>query len=116
MLNTYFPAISAKDYSQALAQFDPNGTMNPNDPQQAQNFEQGVSTSSDSNVVLHSLAPVGPVAATTADVTFTSNQHAGYGPSGNEGQTCTDWTLTYTLSYINGNYLIYTSKGTYTGC
>ena len=116
MLNTYFSAISDKNYNLALQQFDPSGTMNPNDPQQAQSFEQGVSTSSDSNVALHSLSPAGPATATTADVTLTSSQQAGYGPSGNEDQTCTDWTLTYTLSYINGSYLIYDSKGTYAGC
>lgn len=118
MFDNYFSGISAKDYAAVLALYDPNGVLNPNDPKQVQSFEQAETTSSASNVTLSALDPssgTGPV--TTAQVTFQSNQDAGYGPSDNPNETCTLWTLTYTLTYTSeGRYLINQSTGTDTGC
>jgi hypothetical protein len=117
MFNTFFSAISRKDYATALAEYDPNGKVDPNDPGQVTSFEQAVSTSNDSDVVLQSLSPSGPGPASSAQITFQSTQAAGYGPHGDENQTCTDWTLTYTLTYTDaGGYLIYSSDGSSAGC
>lgn len=116
MFNTYFTAISDQDYPAVLAEYDPNGSLNPNDSQEVQGFENGIATSSDSDVVLNGLAPSGTGPATTADITFQSTQEAGYGPGDDPDETCTDWTLTYTLTYTDGNYLIFSSTGTDTGC
>jgi eukaryotic-like serine/threonine-protein kinase len=117
MFDTFFSAISRKDYATALAEYDPNGRVDPNDPAQATSFEQAVSTSNDSDVVLQSLSPSGPGPASSAQITFQSTQDAGYGPPGDENQTCTDWTLTYTLTYTDaGGYLIYSSNGSSAGC
>jgi hypothetical protein len=49
-----------------------------------------------------------------AGVTFTSRQDAAYGPN---GQTCTDWTLTYFLvPGVNGGLLIRKTAGTNKPC
>lgn len=109
MFDAYFAGIDQKNYPAALAEYDPAGTVNPNDPQQAQSFEQGVSTSDDTNVVLASIGPAGQTsAATSADVTFQSTQSAGMGPPDNPDETCTEWQVSYVLSQAsNGSYLIF---------
>lgn len=117
LFDTYFSAISEKNYARVLRQYDPAGSVNPNDPQQVKSFEKGISTSSDSNVALEGLSPNAPDPATTAEITFESTQAAGYGPSGARDQTCTQWTLTYQLTYSDAaGYRILTSKGSFTGC
>jgi hypothetical protein len=117
LFDTYFSAISEKNYARVLRQYDPDGSVNPNDPQQVKSFERGISTSSDSDVALEGLSPNAPDPATTAEITFESTQAAGYGPSGARDQTCTQWTLTYQLTYSDAaGYRILTSKGSSTGC
>lgn len=107
MFNTYFQGINTKNYAQSVAEYDPSGVVNPNDPAQVSSFEQAVSTSSDSQIDLLGISPSGTGPATTAQLTFQSTQAAGYGPAGNTGETCTNWNLTYTLSQsAAGDYLI----------
>ena len=109
MFNAYFTGIDQKNYPAALAEYDPAGTINPNDAQQAQSFEQGVSSSDDTDVVLASIGPAGQsTPATSAEVTFQSTQTAGMGPPDDTAETCTKWQLTYVLSQAsNGSYLIF---------
>ena len=109
MFDSYFTGIDQKDYQAALAEYDPAGTVNPNDAQQAQSFEQGVSTSNDTNIVLVNIGPADQTApATSAEVTFQSTQAAGMGPLDAPSETCTKWQLTYVLTQsTNGSYLIY---------
>jgi eukaryotic-like serine/threonine-protein kinase len=109
MFNAYFSGIDDRNYPAALAEYDPNGVVNPNDPKQASEFEQAVSTSNDTDVDLLSIGPGDPSApASSARLTFQSHQAAGYGPAGNTGETCTDWNLTYVLTQSSaGGYLIH---------
>jgi hypothetical protein len=109
MFDAYFTGIDQKDYPAALSEYDPAGTVNPNDVQQAQQFQKGVSSSNDTDIVLTGIAPTGQAApATSAQVTFQSTQSAGMGPPDATGEICTKWQLTYVLSQAaNGSYLIY---------
>jgi hypothetical protein len=109
MFDAYFTGIDQKDYQAALSEYDPAGTINPNDAQQAQQFEKGVSSSDDTDIVLASVGPAGRTSpATSAQVTFQSTQSAGMGPPDATGETCTKWQLTYVLSQAaNGSYLIF---------
>lgn len=119
MFDVYFGGINQKNYARALAQYDPNGVVNPQDDQQVRQFEQGVSTSQDMDVRLLSLEPSDPSSAVTdAGVTFRSTQAAGAGPPGASDETCTDWSLTYALTQAaNGDYLIdNTPSASHQGC
>ena len=111
MFDLYFSGIDDQDYTQAFDQLDPDVRGDE------QSFQTGVDTSSDTEVMLNSLSPDGPDPATTADVTFQSTQDAADGP-GDSQETCTVWSLTYTLSYDSGggDYLIASSSGTSTSC
>lgn len=108
VFSRYFSGINAKNYAQALAALDPTGSIDTNDASQVTAFVQGVSTTSDSAVVIHSEAPN----ATRGDaldvrVTFDSRQAAGYGPPGNTQQTCTAWNITYVLTRYGVGYRIF---------
>jgi hypothetical protein len=111
-LNEYFSGINARDIARTLAVMDPTGVVDRTDPRQVEKFRAEVSTTTDSNIVLHLIRAES--AYTLAGVTFTSRQEAGYGPN---GQTCTDWTLVYTLSATpQGTYAIVRSAGTPVPC
>src|SRR6266508_922708 len=92
---------------QALALFDPSGFLNPNDPAQVKSFTEGVSTSTDSQVVLRSITDD---AAAEGDLdvrlTLQSHQAAGFGPPGSPDETCTNWDITYQLRPAGGGYRI----------
>ena len=96
MLDTYFSGINHHTPDQALAVFDPAGTFDPSDAGQADHFRHDVSTTRDDEIVLGTVTADGDVV--TARVRFRSRQAAGFGPAGNPGQTCTRWSITYTLS------------------
>jgi hypothetical protein len=64
-------------------------------------------TSHVSDIVLHFLGFPDPQTSTVF-VTFTSTQAAAFGPN---GDTRDHWTLTYTLRYISGRWLITPPKG-----
>jgi hypothetical protein len=107
MFDTYFTGINDHNYQQATSVFAPGGVVNPNDSSQVQHFASGVSTTSDSNITLVNITPSDGSTVQTAEVQFTSNQQAGYGPKDNPDSTCTDWDITYTLTQgSDGNYLI----------
>jgi hypothetical protein len=118
MFNTYFGGINSRDYQQTLSVFDPNGIVDPNVNSQAQNFIDGVKTSSDSHVTLVNVDPSDGSTVQSAEVQFTSHQQAGYGPGDDPSATCTDWDITYVLTQgSSGGYLINKVSGaTDSGC
>jgi hypothetical protein len=96
MFDTYFSAINDKNYDAAIQVYDPNGSINPNDPKQRQTFANGVSTTTDSAASVLSIGPDG--STVPVHITFESHQQAGYGPKGRPDETCTRWDVTYLLS------------------
>jgi len=96
MFDTYFSAINDKNYDAAVQLYDPNGSINPNDPKQRQTFANGVSTTTDSAASVLSIGPDG--STVPVHITFESHQQAGYGPKGRPDETCTRWDVTYLLS------------------
>ncbi|GAA1984003.1 hypothetical protein [Catenulispora subtropica] len=116
LFDSFFAAVTAKDFDAALALYDPNGDVDTNDAQQRAAFKKSEATSTDDQGVLKSLSPGGTGPATTAVITFRSRQAAGYGPSDTPEQTCSVWTLTYTLTPAGGGYLIKSATGSHTGC
>ncbi|MEY9934648.1 hypothetical protein ABH926_009316 [Catenulispora sp. GP43] len=117
LFDSYFSDITTKNFDAVFALYDPSGDLNTNDQQQRDSFEQADKTSTDDNATLTALSPAGPGAATTADVTFRSQQAAGYGPGNDPNQTCTMWSLTYTLTYTSDDkYLIKSATGTPSAC
>jgi hypothetical protein len=96
-LDTYFSGINAHDGAQAAAAFDPSGTIDPTDPAQVAQFQQDISTSTDDQVIIHSIQP-DPVAAGgyLVALSFRSQQDPAFGPGGNEA--CTNWSLAYRLT------------------
>lgn len=116
LFDSYFSAVSAKNFDAALALYDPHGDVNTNDSQQRAAFKKSEATSSDDQGMLKALSPAGPGPVTTAQISFRSQQAAGYGPAGDTNQTCSIWTLTYTLTYSDNKYLIKSASGSHTGC
>jgi len=113
-LNEYFSGINQRDAARALAVMDPAGVVDRNDPRQAEKFRVDLSTTTDANVVVHWIRDDHPAVHVLAGVTFTSRQAAAYGPN---GQTCTTWSLVYTLSVAPaGTYAIVRTSGTHTPC
>jgi hypothetical protein len=108
MFNTYFSAINAKQYTQALAVYDPAGGLNPNDPAQAAVFTNGVSTTTDDRIVLLSIVDDANHAGwVDTRVTFRSQQAVGYGPADAPDETCTLWDNTWRLSANGGGFRIF---------
>ena len=107
MFNTYFSGINSRNYQQALSVLDPSGVIDPSNSSQVQQFAHGVSTTTDSSVTLVDIEPADGSVVQSAEVKFTSNQQAGYGPQDDPSATCTNWDVTYVLSRdSSGNYLI----------
>jgi hypothetical protein len=103
VFDTYFTGINQRDPGRSLAVMTPRLQ---GDADSRAEFAKNVSTSHDTDVVIHSLTmPSAGVAR--ASVTFTSTQAQEYG---NEGNTCLRWSLTYTLQEVGGSYLIDNSE------
>ena len=108
IFNTYFTGINGRNYQQAASVFDPSGIIDPDNSTQVQQFTQGVSTTKDSSIMLVDIEPSDGSTAQTAELQFTSNQQAGYGPKEDPSETCTDWDVTYGLAQDSSdNYLIH---------
>jgi len=72
-----------------------------------ESWSSGLSTTTDGNISVNVIDPATATPGTDpvqAQVSFTSAQGPDFGP--NPGETCTNWTLTYTLVPSNGTYLI----------
>ncbi len=107
MFNTYFTGINNKNYQQAASVFDPSGIIDPANSSEVEQFAHGVSTTTDSSPMLVDVEPSDGSQAQTAEVRFTSEQQAGYGPKDDPDATCANWDVTYGLSQdSSGNYLI----------
>lgn len=107
LFDRYFSGINAKQYAQVLALFDPSGFLDPNDPAQVKSFTEGVSTSTDSQVVLRSIT--GDAAAEgdlDVRLMLQSHQATGFGPPDSPDETCTNWDITYQLRPAGGGYRI----------
>jgi hypothetical protein len=116
MFDTHFSAVNAKDYARALSVYDPAGVINPNDPGQAADFQEAVSTTTDSQIMLRSIGP-STRGVLDARVTFRSNQQSGYGPRERPSETCTAWDVTYTLTQPGGGgYKILAGTATNAPC
>ncbi|MGW5224404.1 hypothetical protein ACWEP5_05505 [Nocardia niigatensis] len=110
LFNTYFSGIDNHAYDVALGTLDPSGSFDPGNPQNRASFADALSTTFDRDVEVISIDPAGSLStATSARVTFQSTQAAGMGPRGQEWETCTNWDLSYTLSWSGAGYLIYHS-------
>lgn len=117
VLNEYFTGINTRDYNRALSVYDPAGVIDPADPRKVAHFKAGVSTTTDTDVVLHQIGPSQTgVGVVQARVTFSSTQQPGYGPAARPNETCTHWDVVYTFTRPAGSYLVFGSKGTSTPC
>ncbi|MEU4691042.1 hypothetical protein [Actinoplanes sp. NPDC023714] len=114
MLETYFTGINAKDYAGVAEVLDPDGELDPDDPEQMARFSDGTATARDSDVVLHDLTDLG-AGRLGADVSFRSRQEAGDGPEDRPDETCTDWRVSYTIT-IKPKYRILRAEGTSNPC
>jgi hypothetical protein len=92
-LGTYFAGIDTRNYTQAWDAYTPAYQASYS----LQSLSQADSTTQDSQVVVQSIRhdTNGDLEAT---VLFQSRQAAGYGPSSNPGEMCTDWSLDYHLA------------------
>lgn len=97
--DTYFTGINDRDPGRSLAVMTSRAKGGP---EGQATFAKDVSTSHDTDVVIHSLTTPSPGEARAA-VTFTSTQAPEYGEGGN---TCLRWSLIYTLEETGGTYLI----------
>ena len=113
-LAAYFGGIDAGDYRQAWdaysASFHGSNTY--------QSFANGDSTTQDSQIVVQSIQDDSGGNVNT-DVSFQSHQAGQYGP--NPGETCTNWSLDYTLVPAGGSntspsFLIGKATGAHTAC
>jgi hypothetical protein len=117
MFDTYFSSINTHNYDAALAVYDPAGAINPGDPAQRNAFTHDVSTSQDSEIRVLSLGPGTAPVAVVAQVTFRSMQAQGYGPASNPNETCTVWTISYSLTEpAPGRYRILRGSGQHQTC
>jgi Trypsin-like peptidase domain len=95
-LSVYFRAINGGDFPTALAQLTRPGSL--------QSFSAGVASSSDKQVEYRSVRAEG--SSLVVWVTFRSHQDPGKGPADRPQETCTDWSLDYTMVPKNGLWLI----------
>jgi hypothetical protein len=112
MFDEYFSAINAGNYDHALDFYDPSGQVDTTDPAERADFEEGVATSTDSEIAIKSVADdaSGNLVAT---VSFKSVQAPDKAPN---GQTCTYWTVKYTLTRPGGAYRIFKGVATHDSC
>jgi hypothetical protein len=108
VLDRYFRGINQRNLTSAY------GTLSP--AYQAKfpfsEWSRGLGSSKDERIVVLSLTNDGAVR--TAAVTFRSRQASGQGPQARPAETCTDWSLDFTLVAGSGDlpYLIDGSKST----
>jgi hypothetical protein len=115
MFEAYFRGINTRDIASTMVHYDPAGVINPNDTAQVTGFAQAVSTTTDTDIVLHRIGTADN--GVQAVVTFRSQQAPGYGPKGRPNEACTAWDITYTLSgAAQSHYRILGSNATNRPC
>lgn len=98
MFSDYFTSINNGRYQQAAEFYDP-ALLDASQPDQVETFRQGVSTTTDHDIVLQALQDdTTGKGVVEVRLTFRSEQSAGYGPASNPDETCTLWDITYVLS------------------
>jgi hypothetical protein len=95
-LSVYFQAINGGDFPTALAQLTRPGSL--------ESFSADVASSYDKPVHYQTIRTEG--SALIVWVTFTSHQDPGKGPVDRPQETCTNWSLDYTMAPKNGLWLI----------
>jgi hypothetical protein len=91
-LDDYFSGINAGNYAQA---WERESTRSQAQIGTLDSFSADLSSTQNSDIELHDAIDNGD-GTVTADVTFTSHQDAAHSPD-NSGDTCDDWTITYSL-------------------
>jgi hypothetical protein len=117
LFDQYFSGINNHNFGQVLTSFDPNSDVGRASSSGRDQFARNVSTSTDTDIQVTGLGPSDGTGALTATLTFRSAQAAGYGPASNPDETCTVWTVTYTLTEPSRDtYLILKGKGSSIPC
>jgi hypothetical protein len=98
MLDTYFSGINTRDYAAAATALDPAGSIDPTDRSQLAAFARGTRSTRDSDVKLTGLTDAAS-GRLRAAVTFRSEQDPGDGPKRNRDETCSRWSITYTIAF-----------------
>jgi ketosteroid isomerase-like protein len=120
MFAQFYTAINNRDYDTALSFYDPRtSVVDVESSASREMWKQGMYDMHYEGVVvnLDDLTASGPY--TYATVSFRSTRSAGYGPVTDPDQSCTNWTVTYQLTHVNGAYRILKApKGSvsFTGC
>ncbi|PRY11830.1 S1C family serine protease [Kineococcus rhizosphaerae] len=99
-LGVYFRAVNVGDFPTAVAQTVKDET--------AEEFADQVASSQDSGFEVGSAQQVGD--RVVVWLTFTSEQDPGQGPAGRPDETCTSWSLDYTLVQHHGLWLVEASR------
>lgn len=98
-LDDYLAGVNQRDWRRAASAWSPD-VVDPADRGDVAQFARDHRSSRHSAVALRSVStPSGSASTVRAEATFRSTQDARDGPS---GQTCTDWTVHYTLSPAPG--------------
>jgi uncharacterized RDD family membrane protein YckC len=98
LLDQYFTAINSRDYEGYRTTQAADVRADLTESQ----FDKGYASTTDSDATLVDIVDT-PSGGRGAELTFTSNQDAADGP---DGETCTDWSLTYALTQENGSWKI----------
>ena len=96
MFETYFGGVNDGDPERALSVVEPRKNLNPSNPEHVAKFRSDISTTQDDEIRLGAVADRG--ATVSAELSFRSQQDPGYGPKGRPDETCTVWTMVYTLA------------------
>jgi serine/threonine protein kinase len=100
VLQTYFMGIDSQNYSQAYAVYSPAEQANVG----YQSWVSALSTTKDSAVTVVSITQ-NPDGSLSVNVNFTSHQSPSQGPTA--GESCTNWSLEYTLMSNSAGTLPY---------
>jgi hypothetical protein len=114
MFETYFGGINDGDPDLALSVVEPSDRIDPDKPQSVARFARDISTTTDDEIRLGTVTDHG--STVTAELTFRSRQDPGFGPVGSPDQTCTRWTMEYTLANGAGGLLIRDVDAEHAGC
>jgi hypothetical protein len=99
LFTRYFDAINTRNYAE-YASTQASGTSS----QSQSSFEKGYASTADSNEVVNSITANGD-GTLTASVSFTSHQNAA---DSQDGHSCNNWTLTFTLDPQGSGYVMST--------
>jgi hypothetical protein len=116
MFDTYFTGVNEKDYDAVGTVLDPAGSIDPGNAGEMAGLARGTKTTQDSDITLTAMSDSGGDRL-LAQLTFQSEQAAGDGPKGRSSETCTRWSIGYTVSgATTGSYRIVKSKASSRPC